>query len=158
MTTGGFDYAARVLETVAAGVRSASERTADPALRAQLIELEKRTKSAAELLRDSIEALRVSPQEAPAIRSALHSMLRQFEMETTAHAVPMMGKRPSSLIRRREYEVLCRVAMGQTNAQIAEATRLSHNTVKSYLRNLMQRMGVRNRVEAVSRAREAGIL
>jgi len=35
---------------------------------------------------------------------------------------------------------------------------LSPNTVKAYLRNLMQKLDARNRVEAISRAREAGLL
>jgi two-component system, NarL family, nitrate/nitrite response regulator NarL len=63
-----------------------------------------------------------------------------------------------SPIARREYDVLRRVATGETNHEIASAMNLSPNTVKAYLRNAMQKLDARNRVEAISRAREAGLL
>jgi DNA-binding NarL/FixJ family response regulator len=58
---------------------------------------------------------------------------------------------------RRELEVLRRVAVGETNAEIACATSLSPNTVKTYLQTAFQKLGARNRVEAIARAREAGV-
>ncbi|HTU69952.1 MAG TPA: response regulator transcription factor [Candidatus Baltobacteraceae bacterium] len=66
--------------------------------------------------------------------------------------------RAHTMVGRREYDVLRRVAIGETNHEIAEAMSLSPNTVKAYLRNLMQKLDARNRVEAISRAREAGLL
>ncbi|MDB5092519.1 MAG: liaR [Candidatus Eremiobacteraeota bacterium] len=63
-----------------------------------------------------------------------------------------------SPIARREYDVLRRLATGETNSEIATAMQLSPNTVKAYLRNLMQKLRARNRVEAISRAREMGLL
>jgi DNA-binding NarL/FixJ family response regulator len=59
---------------------------------------------------------------------------------------------------RREYEVLRRVAMGETNLEIAEAIGLSRNTVKTYLHAALQKLGARNRVEALARASEAGLI
>ena len=59
---------------------------------------------------------------------------------------------------RREYDVLRRVALGETNAEIAEATHLSPNTVKTYLQSALGKLGARNRVEAIARAGEAGLL
>ena len=61
-------------------------------------------------------------------------------------------------IARREYDVLRRLATGETNSEIAIAMQLSPNTVKAYLRNLMQKLRARNRVETISRAREMGLL
>src|ERR1019366_2738993 len=55
---------------------------------------------------------------------------------------------------RREYDVLRRVALGETNPEIAEAMNLSRNTVKSYLQSTFSKLGTRNRVEALARARE----
>jgi two-component system, NarL family, nitrate/nitrite response regulator NarL len=63
-----------------------------------------------------------------------------------------------ALIARREYDVLRRLATGETNAEIAAAMQLSPNTVKAYLRSLMQKLHARNRVETISRAREMGLL
>lgn len=59
---------------------------------------------------------------------------------------------------RREYDVLRRVALGETNAEIAEAICLSRNTVKTYLQSALQKLGARNRVEAIARANEGGLL
>jgi two-component system nitrate/nitrite response regulator NarL len=59
---------------------------------------------------------------------------------------------------RREYEILRRVAMGETNPEIAVALGLTRNTVKTYLQRTMEKLGARNRVEALARANECGIL
>lgn len=64
----------------------------------------------------------------------------------------------NTLIARREYDVLRRLATGETNTEIASAMQLSPNTVKAYLRSLMQKLNARNRVETISRAREMGLL
>ncbi|MBL7499272.1 response regulator transcription factor [Frankia sp. CNm7] len=61
-------------------------------------------------------------------------------------------------ITRREYDILRRVAMGQTNPEIADALGLTRNTVKTYLQRLLEKLGARNRVEALARANELGIL
>jgi DNA-binding NarL/FixJ family response regulator len=58
----------------------------------------------------------------------------------------------------REEEVLRRVAMGETNPEIAAAIGLSRNTVKAYLQTVLQKLGARNRVEAIIRASESGLL
>jgi DNA-binding NarL/FixJ family response regulator len=59
---------------------------------------------------------------------------------------------------RREYDVLRRLAIGETNAEIASALKLSPNTVKTYVQIALQKLGARNRVEAISRAAELGLL
>ncbi len=58
----------------------------------------------------------------------------------------------------REYEVLRRAAMGESNPEIAAAIGLSRNTVKAYLQSVMQKLGARNRVEAIAKANKAGLL
>jgi two-component system, NarL family, nitrate/nitrite response regulator NarL len=59
---------------------------------------------------------------------------------------------------RREYEILRHVAMGQTNPEIATALGLTRNTVKTYLQRTLEKLGARNRVEALARANQLGIL
>jgi two-component system, NarL family, nitrate/nitrite response regulator NarL len=59
---------------------------------------------------------------------------------------------------RREIEVLRHIAMGYTTVEVAEELVLARTTVKSYLQSLMQKLGARNRVEAISHASEAGLL
>ncbi|MGA4838840.1 response regulator transcription factor [Streptomyces sp. G45] len=58
----------------------------------------------------------------------------------------------------REVDVLAWVALGATNAEVAERLGLRPETVKSYLRSAMRRLGARTRGEAVSAARRAALL
>jgi DNA-binding NarL/FixJ family response regulator len=59
---------------------------------------------------------------------------------------------------RREYEILRHVAMGKTNPEIAEALGLARNTVKTYLQRALEKLHAHNRVEALARASQLGIL
>lgn len=58
----------------------------------------------------------------------------------------------------REIDVLARVAVGATNADIAASLGLKDGTVKSYLQSAMSKLNVSTRHAAVSKARRAGIL
>jgi DNA-binding NarL/FixJ family response regulator len=58
----------------------------------------------------------------------------------------------------REYEVLRRAAMGESNAEIGQAIYLAPTTVKSYLQSALQKLDARNRVEAVAKLSELGLL
>jgi LuxR family maltose regulon positive regulatory protein len=58
----------------------------------------------------------------------------------------------------REIEVLKHISQGSTNQEIAQALVLSLYTVKSHARNIYSKLGVKNRTEAVARARSLGLL
>ncbi|MFN2135498.1 MAG: ATP-binding protein, partial [Candidatus Promineifilaceae bacterium] len=58
----------------------------------------------------------------------------------------------------RELEVLRLKARRRTNAEIAEQLILSLTTVKWYVRQIYNKLGVRNRAEAVEAARQLGML
>ncbi len=58
----------------------------------------------------------------------------------------------------REYEVLILLSKGKTNPQISEELHISENTVKTHVRNLMDKLGASTRTEAVSIAIQDGIL
>jgi LuxR family maltose regulon positive regulatory protein len=58
----------------------------------------------------------------------------------------------------REIEVLELIAEGLTNQEIAFRLTLSLNTVKSHARHIYGKLGVRNRTQAVARARVLGVL
>lgn len=49
----------------------------------------------------------------------------------------------------REAEILALMAQGKSNAEVAGATFLSPNTVKSYIRTLYRKIGVNSRTQAV---------
>ena len=50
------------------------------------------------------------------------------------------------------------MALGLTNKEIAAKLNLSENTVKGYVKEILSKLGVRDRVEAISSARENGLL
>jgi len=58
----------------------------------------------------------------------------------------------------REMQVLKYIAQGSTNQEIARNLFLSLHTVKSHARNIYRKLGVRNRTEAVARARLLDLL
>lgn len=58
----------------------------------------------------------------------------------------------------REQEVLRLVAEGLSNQEIGQRLFISLHTVKSHLKHLMKKLGVRSRTQAVTRARELRLL
>ncbi|WP_224274229.1 helix-turn-helix transcriptional regulator [Streptomyces sp. LS1784] len=69
----------------------------------------------------------------------------QTEVAPTALALPLVA-------------VLDRVGLGMTNAAIGAAMNLSVDTVKSHLRQVYNRLGTANRVQAFARAWQSGLL
>jgi len=59
---------------------------------------------------------------------------------------------------RREMEVLQLIAEGYSNKEIAQKLYLSLRTIKYYSTGLYNKLGGDNRMQAVIRAREAGLL
>jgi DNA-binding CsgD family transcriptional regulator len=58
----------------------------------------------------------------------------------------------------REREVLRRVAQGQQTAEISQHLNLKPDSVRVYLRNAMDKLGVRTRQQAAALARETGLV
>jgi LuxR family transcriptional regulator, maltose regulon positive regulatory protein len=58
----------------------------------------------------------------------------------------------------RELEVLQLLADGSSNRAIAEELVVTLDTVKSHVTHVLDKLGVANRTQAVTRARELGLL
>ena len=65
---------------------------------------------------------------------------------------------PKFNLTRREREILELLVAGKTNRQIAEALTLSQGTVRFHISNILSKMGVSNRTEAVSSALQIGLV
>jgi DNA-binding NarL/FixJ family response regulator len=57
----------------------------------------------------------------------------------------------------REQDVLALVAGGNTNREIGAALSISENTVNFHVRNILARLGIRNRAEAAAYATRTGL-
>jgi DNA-binding NarL/FixJ family response regulator len=57
----------------------------------------------------------------------------------------------------REMEVLGRIALGETNRQIAEELHISLSTVKRHLERILSKLGVSDRTQAAVKAIEIGL-
>jgi len=87
------------------------------------------------------------------------SVTRRLISEFT-RAVPASAEPPESLeeLTPREVEVLRLIARGLSNAEIAEQLVVSSTTVKTHVARILQKLGLRDRVQAVVRAYETGLV
>ena len=62
------------------------------------------------------------------------------------------------LLKLREIEILRLTAQGLSNKEISQQLNLSDHTIKGYMKDIFNKMGVNNRTEAVMKAKERGLI
>lgn len=67
-------------------------------------------------------------------------------------------REPGEQLTERELEILRLIASGAANKEIAGQLYISENTVKTHIANLFQKLGARDRTEAVTRALARGLI
>jgi DNA-binding NarL/FixJ family response regulator len=74
-----------------------------------------------------------------------------------AQPAPAGVNRPFPELTEREHEILDLVARGRSNAEITAQLVLSPKTIRNHISNIFAKLQVRDRAEAIVRAREAGL-
>jgi DNA-binding NarL/FixJ family response regulator len=82
------------------------------------------------------------------------------EAAGTSPAAPATAEQQKLLdsLTSREREVLIQIAAGRSNAEIAREMFLAEATVKTHISNLLAKLGVSGRAEAVSVAHQRGLI
>ena len=65
---------------------------------------------------------------------------------------------PPELLNGREIEILRLVSRGFSNGEVASTLCLSENTVKGYMKDILVKLHVHHRIEAVLQAKEQGLI
>ncbi len=78
--------------------------------------------------------------------------------EAAPAATPGQPEKLVEPLSARELDVLRLVGQGLSNPEIASRLVLAPSTVKTHINNIYSKLGVENRVQAVQRARELGLL
>jgi two-component system NarL family response regulator len=90
----------------------------------------------------------VSPAMGGKLFAALRDLLRHHGT-TTARTPELTG---------RELEILTLVGSGKTSREIAEELYISENTVRNHVRNVLDKLGLKSRFEAVTWAQREGLI
>lgn len=90
----------------------------------------------------------VSPAMGGKLFSALRDLLRHNGVPTRGHT-DLTG---------RELEVLTLVGSGMTSKEIADDLYISENTVRNHVRNILDKLGMKSRFEAVNWAYREGLI
>ncbi len=109
-----------------------------------------------EEVREAHTELRLLAQrtEDAELRTRLQSVCERLAAAQGPTGTPL----PAAALTPRELDVLACVAAGCTNAESASRLGLRPETVKSYLRQAMRKLGTHGRLETVIAARRAGLL
>ena len=90
----------------------------------------------------------VSPAMGGKLFSALRDLLR--------HHGTSAARRPE--LTGREIEILTLVGAGKTSREIADDLYISENTVRNHVRNILDKLGMKSRFEAVNWAHREGLI
>ncbi|MBN1452314.1 MAG: response regulator transcription factor [Anaerolineales bacterium] len=109
-------------------------------------------KSLLDLIEQCYDRLEVSSAY---LNELLDVIRRETEIAHLSISRPASAKDLISLTRR-ELDVLHLLADGKSNQEIADALVLSLNTVKKHVANILDKLGVANRTQAVMNAKVKG--
>jgi LuxR family maltose regulon positive regulatory protein len=102
-----------------------------------------------------LDAAREHPEALAILRTTL-GLARDYELARRAGILisPDVTNDPLGALTRRELEVLGLLSQGMTNAEIGRHLFIAPSTAKVHVRHIMDKLGARNRLQAVLRANE----
>ncbi|MFD9051818.1 response regulator [Streptomyces zaomyceticus] len=104
--------------------------------------------------RDLVEACRATMRGEPFLHpGAVNALIRNY-IDRARHGEPL----PERAITDREEEILKLVAEGHTSQQIADTLVISVRTVERHRANLLQKLGLKDRLELTRYAIRAGLV
>ncbi len=107
---------------------------------------------------DLVHATRVvAVGEALLSPSATRRLIAEFAGRAKSHPASEVNHRLDSLTPR-EREILEMMARGLSNLEIAESAFVTENTVKTHVARIFDKLGVRDRVQAVIAAYDSGLV
>jgi DNA-binding NarL/FixJ family response regulator len=95
------------------------------------------------------------PDELVAVIRQVHAGKRRVPPEVAAHLAEHMGEEDLTA---REIEVLRQVVAGYRNRDIGEHLFIAEETVKTHLKHILEKLGARDRTQAVAIAVRRGII
>ena len=107
----------------------------------------------AHLLFDTLDALARGEMPLSAVMAT--KILHEFQQPAGASGPSPEAVEP---LTPREIEVLELIVEGQSNKEIAEALVISESTVKNHLRNILEKLHLRNRIQAAVYAVRQGLV
>ncbi|MFI8849552.1 response regulator transcription factor [Streptomyces sp. 891-h] len=127
----------------------------------------------AENMHRAFEALRVGVRAVLSVESSVEELIHVIRtlVEVDAIVVPVAARKSVEMMARncclppaantltgRENEVLLLLAQGMANDEIAEKLSVSSATIRSHVHNVLHKLSVRSRAQAVAVAYETGLI
>jgi LuxR family maltose regulon positive regulatory protein len=109
-----------------------------------------------DVARALLQAYHQSP--APTHRIYLEKLLQSFPKAAQASPASEPHANQPEQLTARELEVLRLMAEGYSNRQIAEKLVIAEGTVKFYVHNLLEKLEVHSRTQALAKARELNLI
>jgi DNA-binding CsgD family transcriptional regulator len=100
--------------------------------------------------------LRVAVNSVP-LRNAAGAMIGSFGLVQVFGEIDPSFE-PAPRLSPRERETLTLLAAGYSTEQMAEQMSIASETVRNHVKSVLRRLGARSRVEAVAKARRAGLI
>lgn len=111
------------------------------------------------LLRDQLQNAQVEGEQTDAFAAEL---LKRFQTDKTLAAKPALpSQEPVAIagsLNSRELDILKMVAVGMLNREIGTKLGMTEGSVKWYLQQIYDKIGIRRRSQAAERARQLGVL